>query len=282
MREEVIGDARLILGDCKEVMAGFAANSVDMIWTDPPYGHNNHVGDFNARLNEHRGLNDTPIANDSPDLMREVVDGMLVEAARILKHDCCCCCCCGGGGGPRPTFAWLAERMDRTGLSFFHSVIWDKLNPGIGWRYRRRHEMVMVAHRTGGTVLWADDQIATPNIVRVFPPRERTHPNEKPVELPIHFIAHHAPPGALILDPFMGSGTTGVAAIRLGRKFIGIEIEQRWFDVACRRIDAEARQGRLFDESADAVGSYNDAVTAIGKRVKAGEPLPDFFQPRQA
>jgi len=64
--------------------------------------------------------------------MRTVVDAMLTEAARILKPDCCCCCCCccGGGGGPRPTFAWVANRMDNSGLRFFHSVIWDKVNPG--------------------------------------------------------------------------------------------------------------------------------------------------------
>lgn len=169
--------------------------------------------------------------------------------------------------------------MDRAGLSFFHSVIWDKLNPGLGWRYRRRHEMVMVAHRVGGVLLWADDKVATPNIVRLFPARERDHPNEKPVGLPIHFIKHHSPPGSVILDPFMGSGTTGIAAVRLGCKFIGIEIEPRWFDIACRRTEAEARHGRLgFDEHADSLASYNDAVRAIGERVKAGEPLPDFFR----
>ena len=100
-------------GDCREVMGGFAGESVDVIWSDPPYGHGNHDGDFNSRLNKHRGLEDKPIANDSQDCMREVVDGMLTEAARVLKADCCCCCC--GGGGPKPTFAWVANRLDRNG-----------------------------------------------------------------------------------------------------------------------------------------------------------------------
>lgn len=49
----------------------------------------------------------------------------------------------------------------------------------------------------------------------------------------------------MVIDPFMGSGTTGVAALRLGRDFTGIEIDERWFDIACRRIEAEANQGRL-------------------------------------
>jgi DNA modification methylase len=135
-------------GDCLRVMPDLPPASVDLLWTDPPYGHGNHDGDLNARLNEHRGLEDHPIANDSGEQMRRVVDGMLREAVRVLKPDCCCCCCC-CGGGPRPTFAWVADRLDRDGLSFFHSVIWDKLNPGLGWRYRRQHEMVMVAHAAG-------------------------------------------------------------------------------------------------------------------------------------
>jgi site-specific DNA-methyltransferase (adenine-specific) len=253
VRKETIGDATLYLGDCREAMAQFADQSVDMIWTDPPYGHSNHDGDFNARLNEHRGIESKPIVNDDADGMRDVVDAMLTEAARILRADCCCCCCCccggGGGGGPRPTFAWVADRMDRAGLSFFHSVIWDKINPGLGWRYRRQHEMIMVAHRAGGKLLWANDKRATPNIFAFMPPRNRQHPNEKPLELVSHFVEFHSTHGQTILDPFMGSGTTGVACAKLGRTFIGIELEPRYFDIAVRRIEEAYRQPRLFTES---------------------------------
>lgn len=138
--------------------------------------------------------------------------------------------------------------MDRKGLAFFHSVIWDKLNPGLGWRYRRQHEMVMIAHREGGRLLWADDKIATPNIFSLMPPRDRVHPNEKPVAFVSHFIEHHSQRGQLICDPFMGSGTTGVSAVRLGRKFLGIEIDREHFDTACRRIDGALKEPTLFDE----------------------------------
>ncbi len=247
-REEIIGDARLILGDCREILPTLKAESVDMVWTDPPYGHSNHDGDFNARLNEHRGIEGQPIANDDADSMREVVDAALSEAARTLKADCCCCCCC-CGGGPRPTFAWLAQRMDRAGLEFFHSVIWDKSNPGLGWRYRRQYEMVMVAHRSGGKLLWSDQDRAVPNIYKLLPPRDREHPNEKPHPLVEWFVENHSTEGQSILDPFMGSGTTGVACAKLGRKFIGIEIEEKYFNIACRRIDEAYRQPRLFADA---------------------------------
>ena len=243
-----IGPHTLYRGDCLEILPTLGAGSVEMLWTDPPYGHSNHDGDWNARLNEHRGIKGEPIANDDKESMRRVVDAMLTEASRVLSPDCCCCCGCSGGGGPRPTFAWLATRMDQAGLAFFHSVIWDKRNPGLGWRYRRQHEMVMVAHKTGGKLLWRDDKTAARNVFSMMPPRERDHPNEKPLELVTHFLELHSSPGHTILDPFMGSGTTIVAAHNLGRKGIGIEIEPKYFDIACKRVEQAVAQQSLFAE----------------------------------
>jgi site-specific DNA-methyltransferase (adenine-specific) len=258
-RIETIGDATLYLGDCREIMRGIPDGSVDMIWTDPPYGHANHDGDFNARLNEHRGIESKPIANDDGDSMREVVDAMLTEAARVLRPDCCCCCCC-GGGGPRPTFAWVADRMDNGGLTFFHSVIWDKINPGLGWRYRRQHEMVMVAHRKGGKLLWANDKRAVPNIYSLMPPRERHHPNEKPLPLVGHFITLHTLPGQLVVDPFMGGGTTGVSALQHGRKFIGMELDPAHFDTARRRIEDAYKRPDMFASIERRAGQIQEAL----------------------
>jgi len=237
----------IIQGDCLEIMRTWPNGFADMIWTDPPYGHGNHDGDLNSQLNKHRGIEDKPIANDDAESMRVVVSGMLDEAARILKSDCCCCCCCCcGGGGPRPTFAWLAQRMDEGGLSFFHSVIWDKINPGLGWRYRRQHEMVMVAHRKGGKLLWSDEDFALPNIIRSSKPRDSEHPNEKPVDLVVKFLKAHTQPGQIVVDPFCGSGTTLVAAERLGLSWIGIELDPKYCAIAQARIDAERAQGKLF------------------------------------
>ena len=237
---------QIINSDCIDVMREMPDNSIDAIITDPPYGHNNHDGDWNARLNEHRGIDNKPIANDSPDEMRSLMDAMLKEAARILKHDCCCCCCCCGGGGPRPTFAWLAERMDRDGLSFFHSVIWDKRNPGLGWRFRRQHEMIMVSHRSGGRLRWNPEVKALPNILSISPPRDRLHPNQKPEELYRKLINAMTLPGDIILDPFAGSGTIAVTAMFMDRKFIGIELNPEYVHIANERIKQATRQERLF------------------------------------
>jgi len=72
------------------------------------------------------------------------------------------------------------------------------------------------------------------------------HKSQKPIGL-MRWCIDHIGSAKTILDPFMGSGTTGVAAIQLGRKFIGIEREEKYFDIACRRIEQAAKQGQLFD-----------------------------------
>jgi len=117
----------------------------------------------------------------------------------------------------------------------------------------------MVAHRDGGKLLWHDNNMAARNIFSMMPPRERLHPNEKPVALCEHFIMLHSSPGHTIIDPFMGSGTTGVACAKMGRKFIGIELEPKYFDIACKRIYDAYKQGDLFvPQGGDAVGNQED------------------------
>jgi site-specific DNA-methyltransferase (adenine-specific) len=240
--KSVDGNIWLMQADCLTVLPQLEAESIDMVWTDPPYGHGNGDGDFLSRRGEimHDGRDggQAPIANDDMASMRNVVDLMLEAVVPLLKRDCCCCCCC-GGGGPSPTFAWLAERMDRKGLEFFHSVIWDKKNPGIGWRYRRQHEMLMVAHRTGGKLAWANDERKQPNIISMSKPRSDRHPNEKPLGLVLLFLANHTQEGDLVADPFMGSGTTGVACVRTGRRFIGIELDDEHYETSLARIQEE-------------------------------------------
>ncbi len=108
--------------------------------------------------------------------------------------------------------------------------------------------MIMVAHKAGGRILWNEDDRLVPNIRSMMPPRERSHPNEKPVELLLDVVGTHSRANSVVLDPFMGSGTTGVACAKLGRKFIGIELEPKYFDIACKRIDDAYRQPRLFKD----------------------------------
>lgn len=246
---------RVYVGNSLELLRAIPDGSVPMIWTDPPYGHANQDGDLAAArvgVKGARQADAAPIVNDRPEDYEPLIRGFLAESARIMRPDSCCCCCC-GGGGPSPTFARLSLWMDEA-LSFFHAVVWDKSGAGngLGWRYRRNYEFVMVAHRKGGKLAWNDARGAMPNIARDTPPRNRTHPNQKPLDLMRWFIENHTQPGDLVLDPFAGSGSTGVAAIQAGREFLGFELDQQWADVANARLEAARPTGQVSMFSAEA------------------------------
>jgi site-specific DNA-methyltransferase (adenine-specific) len=236
--------------DCREILP--TLEPVDMIFTDPPYGHNNNNGDLinnweNAlgKKVSHGSQNAArPIANDGPEA-NDLVKWFFGETNRLLAKGCCCCCCCCGGGGPDPQFArwslWLDEVLD-----FKQMVIWDKGPMGMGWHYRRSYETVLVAQKPGAACKWYDETDKIENIIRPgykgirkIIPSATDHPTPKPIELISHFVQLHSLPGETILDPFMGAGTTLRSAKNLNRKSIGIEIDEYWCEVAAKRLRQE-------------------------------------------
>ena len=239
-------------GDCREVLCGLEDKSVDLIFTDPPYGHNNNDGDLISRWEAALGKGDyvpdrdnRPIPNDSPEEANELVRWFFAESRRLLKPGCCCCCCCCGGGGPDPQFARWSLWLDEV-LSFKQMIVWDKGPMGMGWHYRRSYETVLVAMNPGAACQWHANSKKIENIIRPgdygikkIIPNKHQHPTEKPVNLAAHFIQLHSLPGHLVLDPFMGSGSTLVAAKNLGRRAIGIEVEERYCEMAAKRLAQE-------------------------------------------
>lgn len=250
---------QLYCGDCLEVMRQLPDNSIDAVITDPPYGHNNNKGDLIARREVALGAgdydaerDDRPLANDGPEA-NAIFRALLPEVVRVLNPGCCFCCC-GGGGGPDPQFArWSLWIDDTPGLDFKQMVVWDKGPIGMGWHYRSSYETVLVAQRQGAKCAWFDDSHRIENIIRpgdygirkIIPSKDQ-HPTQKPVELAAHFIRLHTRPGDTVLDPFMGSGTTGVACVRTGRNFIGIEIDPAYYAIAEKRIAEAQMQPLLF------------------------------------
>ena len=222
-----IGDATLYLGDCLYVLK--TLDQVDVIVTDPPYGISYSTG--------HRNIN-TPwqgeISGDGDSHLRDAVLYMLSDIPALVF-------------GSRKIKIPLGTRMVLT---------WDK-GPALGmgdlslpWKPTSEEIYVIgkgfIGSRDEGSVLYCPP-------VQSMAKNGRMHPNEKPVELLQRLI--RKTPGDTVLDPFMGSGTTGVACARLGRKFIGIEIEPRYFDIACKRIKREYDQLALFppEEKREAV-----------------------------
>jgi len=230
-------------GDCRAIMPELPM--VDVIVTDPPYGLSFNDGDL-AHQRE-RVFGDgapheaRPILGDqSPEEAEDLLRSMLTIAkGRLLKGGACCCCCCCGGGGPQPLFARWTLLLDEI-IGFKHAVVWDKGGLGMGIHFRRNYEFVLIAQNGSPAHRW-NGGTQTANIWRIpkVIPRAHEHPTEKPVALMARCIELFSLPGDLVLDPFAGSGTTLVAAKQLGRRAIGIEIEERWCARAVQRLSQE-------------------------------------------
>lgn len=207
-KEVVIGDCRLLLGDCLEILP--LIGKVDAVVSDCPYGINYQSGHATDALWGKRRA----IAHDKTTAARDTV--ALWSAGR-----------------PCLLFGtWRAQRPDGTR----QVLIWDKggaLGMGaldIPWKPDHEEIYVLgkgyIGTRDSGSVLCHPP-------VQSMAKNGRLHPTEKPVNLMVDLV--RKVPG-VVLDPFMGSGTTGVACVKLGRKFIGIEIDEGYFDIACKRI----------------------------------------------
>lgn len=234
MRTEIIGNATLYLGDCREVLPTIARP--DAIVTDPPYG-------MTYESNYTIGQGSKAITNDGTRVSLRLYRAV---AAHIT-------------GIPTLWFtrwdAWpdvweiLAERGPLNGM-----LVWDKGHPGMGnlSHWGNSHELIASAGpvkcRGGrdGSILKGYKPVS---------PNNRNHPTEKPIELFRYLIEKVSDPLQVVLDPFMGAGTTGLAALKTGRKFVGIEVEPKYFDVACRRMEAEQQSPGLFALEAPALSS---------------------------
>lgn len=211
MREEIIGGARLILGDCREVLP--TLGRVDAVVTDPPYGINAASVRGSQRFGWRDGLGADWDKERPPAALIEIL--MAMSSHQIIW------------GGQ-----YFAPLLPARG----GWLVWDKMQRAftladceLAWTSRDGAARVFSMARGA-----------------VNPERE-AHPTQKPGAL-MEWCLGFLPDATTILDPFMGSGTTGVACARLGRRFIGIEIEPRYFDIACRRIEEAYKQADLFVE----------------------------------
>lgn len=245
-RVQVIGDCTLILGDCLEILP--TLNKVDAVITDPPYSISlpGSSGSF-TRINRKgtRSLSFFAGDTDWPAMTASVVERIMAAAALSPLSLYCWC-------GHRQ-FGPLTEALEAAGYST-RFLVWKKTCPApapprSGWQSGA--ELCIYAYKSGR--FFADVQIN--NVIesdsfRFGQPGKVDHPTQKPVATIAPLITTSARPADTILDPFMGSGTTGVACAKLGRKFIGIEIEPKYFDIACRRIEEAYRSPDIFIEHA--------------------------------
>jgi site-specific DNA-methyltransferase (adenine-specific) len=222
MRKKQIGSATLYLADAFEIMP--TLGEVDSIITDPPYDARTHA---NARSLRGRQLVST-IDFDcfSEEQFIAFCRNAVTQAKRWVIMSC----------------AWRhAAQLEQAGVPLVRFGIWHKPNgapqftgdrPGVGW------EAIAILHREGRKHWNGGGHHA----VWVCNVEHGEHPTQKPLKLLTDWVTKFTDEGETVLDPFMGSGTTGIACMKLGRKFIGIEKRADYFDLACRRIEAVHRQ----------------------------------------
>lgn len=235
--------SRLIVGDALDVLPTLAEESIDAVVTDPPYSSGGMVrGDRMGSTRKKYTSTDSeaaddvvPFSGDNRDQLSWVLWSTLwmMEARRTLKQ-----------GGTCVVFTdWrqlpaTIQAMQCAGLVFRGIVPWHKpsARPQKG-RFSAACEFAVWG--SNGPMATEGDCIA--GFVSAQPAKmaDRDHLTQKPVAVMEHLL-RIVPAGGVVLDPFMGSGTTGVACVRTGRGFIGIDIDQHWHDVAARRMKEEA------------------------------------------
>ncbi len=243
MRVEKIGLATLYLGDCREIAPGLERPAA--VITDPPYGQNlkvNVVSSAPGSTLSSGSFRGNP--KNYPDVFGD--DMPFDPASWIAVSDI--------------TLLWGAHKFwarlpDRGGW-----LVWDKV-PNGKLKDQADGECAWcssVSNLRIKRLLWDGLAMSAECREEVYEGRDawgrggcsRSHPTQKPVALMRWCIEQaKVPPGGTILDPYMGSGSTGVAAVQMRHPFIGIEIEARYFDIACRRIEEAQRQGDMFRDA---------------------------------
>lgn len=209
--------SEIILGDCLEIMKKLPSNSIDFVATDPPYlvewRSNRRKERYNVLQNDKSG---------------EWVLPVFQEIFRIMKPDSLCISFYGW-----PEADHFVKTWKEVGFSLKSHLVWVKNNIGLGWFTRGQHEPAYLLAK--GTPHKPENAIS--DVIFADGTGNELHPTQKPVSLMAKLIRCYSKEGDTILDPFMGSGTTIMAAKQMGRNYIGIEINEEFYNEAKQRVE---------------------------------------------
>lgn len=210
-----IGLATLYLGDCQEILP--TLGNFDAVVTDPPYGIGESKGRNKSRgklaISKDYGNDDwdnEPITKQNVDLIRNISKWQIIFGGNYFELP--------------PTKCWLIWDKENGATDFADAELaWTNLDKAVRLKRYMWHGMLRANKEPRGD-----------------------HPTQKPVGIMEWVISHLPQDVESIIDPYMGSGTTGVASVKMEKKFIGIEREKKYFDIACQRIEDAQRQNKLF------------------------------------
>lgn len=233
---------RLIHGEALATLRGMPDASVDAVITDPPYC-SGAISEASRTRAPGQGLRSENIRrfgwfvgdNMGTAGLAWLLRSVAVECRRIVRPSGSLLVFCDWR-----MLSHLAPAIESVGLRHQDVVVWDKGTFGLGNGFRRQHELIL--HFTFGQPKYHARDVG--NVIRCPRVRadDRQHQTEKPVDLMSDLVRVTVPPGGVCLDPFAGSGTTGVACVLEGRGFVGIEQEEAYVEIARRRIDEASKQ----------------------------------------
>jgi site-specific DNA-methyltransferase (adenine-specific) len=241
---ETIGAATLYLGDCRALLPQLPA--VDLVITDPPYSSG-------ARTDSERQVRGAMLRSMedqdwfSHDAMTTwgfswFIRSVFFDLRQKLPE----------GAHVYVFIDWrqtpnVYGMLEACGFRVNHCLVWAKTHFGMGTYWRNQHENIVFASN-GMPADMLDRGMGSVLTCTNVSPSTRVHPTEKPIDLLGAII--RATPGQTIFDPFMGSGSTGVAALKAGRRFVGCEINPTHFETACRRMREVVQQPDMFVKEA--------------------------------
>ena len=214
----------LSTNDAVEWLRSLRSESLDLVITDPPY----------ESLEKHRAIGTTTrlkhskaSSNDWFQIFPNARFGQLFEQVyRVLRPNTHFYLFCDA----ETMFVAKPIAVD-LGFRFWKPLVWDKRTIGMGYHYRARYELILFFEKGKRRL----NDLGIADIIEV--PRIRGgYPAEKPVEVAAVLINQSSQPGELVADPFMGSGSVGVAAITLGRRFLGNDLNPEAVEIAARRL----------------------------------------------
>ena len=219
-------DIELLQGDCLKLMKDIQSESVDLIVTDPPYLINYKT---NYRKNKKHNFC-SPIAGDND---KKLISNAISESYRVLKNNSAMYIFCNSN-----KIEYFKFQLEKSGFKIKNIIVWVKNNWSAGdtkAAFGKQYEFIILANKGRKffngkrlTDVWFYDRVSG---------KKQLHQNQKPLSLIEQCILKHSDKNEIVLDPFMGSGTTGVACMNTNRKFIGMELDEQHFNISKKRIN---------------------------------------------
>lgn len=238
-REVVIGDCRLLLGDCLEILPSLP--KAHLCVSDVPYalttgGVSKSSKTMSGIFASHNYANDGQLIMATvpfPEMMQAIHKALVEDAdCYVMAND----------KNVHP----LTQAALGAGFQFHNLLVWDKVTPTANRWYMKNLEFTLYLWK--GRARTINDP-SSKQLLRGGIDKVSGHPTEKPVYLMAEYIRNSSAKGETVLDPFMGSGSTAVAAVNLGRQFVGIEVHEPFFEMAVSRVRAAHERPDMFAEA---------------------------------